>query len=85
MKVGDLVRSVDDNEVGIVAGTKTKGRLGDDLDAAIHPGAGEECGLFRVIFTNGKIEWCTRYWLRKFSIEEYEESEAWDKEFEEVA
>tara|TARA_R110000824_G_scaffold322737_1_gene509700 strand:+ start:71 stop:289 length:219 start_codon:yes stop_codon:yes gene_type:complete len=72
MKVGDLVRSVDDNEVGIVAGTKTKGRE-------------EGSQLFRVIFTNGKIEWCTRYWLRKFSIEEYEESEAWDKELEEVA
>ena len=72
MKVGDLVRSVDDNEVGIVAGTKTN--LGT-----------RNAVLFRVFFTNGKIEWCTRYWLRKFSIEEYEESEAWDKEFEEAA
>ena len=67
MKVGDLVRSVDDNEVGIVVGTKTKGRVGE---------------LFLVIFTNGKTEWCTRYWLRKFSIEEYEESEAWRRQYE---
>ena len=71
MKVGDLVRSVDENEAGIVVGTKTKGRVGDAI-------------LFRVIFTNGKVEWVVAYWLRKFSIEEYEESEAWDKEFDEA-
>lgn len=70
MKAGDLVRSVDDNKVGIVVGTKTKGRVGDAI-------------LFRVTFTNGKAEWIVAYWLRKFSIEEYEESEAWDKQFEE--
>jgi hypothetical protein len=72
MQVGDLVRSVDDNEVGIVAGTKTEGRVGDAV-------------LFRVIFANGTAKWVVAYWLRKFSIEEYEESEAWDKEFEETA